>query len=226
MTHCYKMMLVRFRSRRHAAFRSASPLHPGQALPRRLFLPVRSDVGSHPTTVRTCHPRSKRRHPHLAWPFVCIDDPLVKASLARYQEGAHARRAHAANRSGSRRAHEWDHQTEHRPGQINLRIYRADACRIPSCPVARRLSAPLLPVRPHVGADHAALGADHADQSRSTFPSSSGNRAMLMAIRRASLVSTFACPELLLDERCATDVRLFAIVETTTAQNSNVPPSP
>jgi hypothetical protein len=138
--------------------RSAPPLHPVR-LPRRLFLPVRSDVGSHPTTVRTCHPRSKRRHPHLTRPFVCIDDPLVKASLARYQESAHARRAHAANRSGSRRAHEWDHQTEHRRGQINLRIYRPDECRIPFMSRGPKAVGATPSSSGGIGADHAALGA-------------------------------------------------------------------
>jgi hypothetical protein len=95
-----------------------------QRLKAHEFLPVRPDVGSHPTTVRTCHPRYKSRHPHLARPFVYVDDPLVKALLARYQESAHARRAHAANRFGSRRVHKLGSQTGRRRGQIDFRIYR------------------------------------------------------------------------------------------------------
>jgi hypothetical protein len=101
-----------------------------QRLKAHEFLPVRPDVGSHPTTVRTCHPRSKSRHPHLARPFVYVDDPLVKALLARYQESAHTRRAHAANRSGSRRAHKLGSSDRAAPWYIGALANR-EALRMP-----------------------------------------------------------------------------------------------
>jgi hypothetical protein len=47
-----------------------------------------------------------------------------------------------------------------------------------------------------------------AAQSRAAFPSSSGSRAMLMAIRRASsFVRTFACRASASLSRCATGYR-------------------
>jgi hypothetical protein len=93
-------------------------------LPRRLFLPVRPDVGSPHHSSYMPSAIQESAHPHLARPFVCVDDPLVKALLPRYQESAHARRAHAANRFGSRRVHKLGSQTGRRRGQIDFRIYR------------------------------------------------------------------------------------------------------
>jgi hypothetical protein len=69
---------------------SVSPLHPGQALPLRLLLPVRPGIGTDDPAAGAHHPRPERRHRDVIRPAIGAQHHLVVAIPARHVERPHA----------------------------------------------------------------------------------------------------------------------------------------
>jgi hypothetical protein len=70
---------------------SASPLHPGQALPLRLLLPVRPGVSADHPAADANHAGTERRHSDVIRPAIGAEHRLVVAVPARHVERRHAR---------------------------------------------------------------------------------------------------------------------------------------
>jgi hypothetical protein len=93
-------------SARDIARRSASPSHPAQTLPRRLFLPVRPRIGSDSSAFRADYVGPERRHREITGQMVDIEDHLVEAPAAQaaldveraHAVLAHVRKVHRLNR--------------------------------------------------------------------------------------------------------------------------------
>jgi hypothetical protein len=70
--------------------RIASPLHPSQALPRRLLLPVWSGVGADAPTAGADHTEPEGRHSDVIRRVIGAEHRLVVALPAGHRERPHA----------------------------------------------------------------------------------------------------------------------------------------